>query len=62
MKTKTQKKRKYIGNTSVRAGHAWEGCFKILKLLERAEGTENVSNIVASNEARILLQHMKGNF
>lgn len=62
MQTKTKKMRKYRANTLNRASSSWAGALKMLKVIERAHGTENVSNIIANNSAVELLSLQKGNF
>lgn len=62
MKTKTAKRMKYKGNTLNRASQSWSGAYKILALLERAEHTENVSNVIANNTAVEVMSLRFGNF
>jgi len=62
MQAKTLRKLKYKAKSLARSASAYGGGLKLLKLLERAEGTNKVSNIVANDTALFLLQKQYGNF
>lgn len=62
MKLKTRKKQKYISQTLERTMKSYRGAAKILSLVARAEGSENVSSVIANPTAVMLLQQFKQNF
>lgn len=62
MQHKTKSRSKYRGNTLNRASTSWNGAFKILSLLARAEHTENVSSVIANNTAVEIMSLKLGNF
>jgi len=63
---KTLRKQKFKKSAFTRTASSYAGGAKILMLLARAEPSlvtgNDVSNVVANQDALTLLQHLKGNF
>jgi hypothetical protein len=62
VKKKTKKKLQFRSKAAVRSASSYKGALKVLQLLQRSEGTENVSNVIASNEALTLMEYRIGGF
>lgn len=62
MQTKTKKRNKYKSNALNRSAHSWNGAMLYLRLIQRADNTENTVPPIANIDALDLLSHFKGNF
>lgn len=62
MQAKTKRKIRMKSKAGARSASSYKGAMKCLKLLERAQGTDNISNVVASQAALDLLEWRIGGF
>lgn len=62
MQAKTKRKIRMKSKAGIRSASSYRGAMKVLKLLERAEGTENITNVVASQAALELMEYRIGGF
>lgn len=62
MKASIKRKIRMKSKAGSRSASSYRGAMKVLKLLERAEGTENITNVVASQAALELMEYRIGGF
>lgn len=62
MQAKTKRKIRMKSKAGARSASSYRGAMKLLQLLGRAEGTENITNVVASQAALDLLEWRIGGF
>lgn len=62
MKQSTKRKIRMKSKAGARSSSSYRGAMLYLQLLERAEGTENITNVVASQAALDLLEWRIGGF